>query len=186
MLVRLVLVTTLLVPATALADDTTAPEPASYRRYTLAADAVGVGLLVAGGFSEGEGGRDTDASDALFTAGGLTMMFGAPIVHASRGHAGRAVGSFLLRGGLAGLGTIIAVSANSDCHDSSAADDGAWFPSDFLCELDYVGYGVLGGLVVASAIDAAFLTDEDPEPATWAPQAWATSHGAGAGVAFTW
>jgi hypothetical protein len=180
MLVRLCLIASLLVPATALADD----EPTtSYRSMTLTADAVGIGMLVAGGYAEGENGRDTDASNALFAVGGLTTLFATPIIHIARGHKERGVGSILMRGGLAGLGMAIAFSANNDCHDDK--NDGLGDP-DFLCELDYVGYGVLGGLIAASVIDAAFMTDEKVERATWAPQAWANQHGAGAGVALTW
>jgi hypothetical protein len=49
-----------------------------------------------------------------------------------------------------------------------------------------VGYGILAGLVVASALDAAYMTDEKVERESWAPQAWANPHGAGAGVAVIW
>lgn len=180
----------LLVPASALAQPA---EPAqeeattSYRHQTLAVDGIGLALLVAGGLSEGENGRDTDASNALFTVGGLTMLLGAPIIHGARGHTGRAAGSFLMRAGLASGGMVVAIAMNSRCGDGHAAEEGALFGDDFLCELDYIGYGMLGGLVVASVIDAAFMTDEAIEPGSqWAPQVAATSDGVRVGAAFAW
>lgn len=179
----------LLGSATAFAQPPREPPPAteSYRLQTFAVDGVGLALLVAGGLAEGEGGRDTQTSETLFTVGSLAMVFGAPIVHGIRGHRERAVGSTLLRVGLAGAGMLVAVQMNSGCGDGDPPEDGALFDDDFLCELDYAGYGVLGGLVLASVLDAAFMTDETVAPARWSPQLAATRDGGvRAGLAFAW
>jgi hypothetical protein len=171
----IILIAILLESATAFAqpgEPWSEPVTESYRHQTLVVDGIGLALLVAGGLSEGEGGRDTAASEALFTAGGLTMLVGAPLVHGIRGHRGRAAGSALMRAGLASAGMFVAVSINRGC-------DG------LLCELDYVGYGVLGGLALATLLDAAYLTDETVET-QWSPQLAATTDGVRAGVAFAW
>lgn len=185
MLGRLVVVMSLLVSATASAEDVSDVPTTSYRGYTLAADAVGLSLLVAGGLAEADDGRDTSASEALFTGGILTTAFATPLIHLSRGHGGRFVGSFLLRSGLAGLGMVVAMEANSGCDDGQPASEGTLFDDDFLCELDYIGYGFIGGLLVASALDAAFMTDEEVAP-TWSPRVWASRDGGGAGAAWVW
>jgi hypothetical protein len=177
MLLRFALVTLLFstLPRSAFADDGTGDtEVTHYYHLTLAADAVGVATLVAGGLAEGPGGRDTAASNALFTGGALTMAFGAPIIHLARGHAGRALGSFALRSAAAGAGMLVAVAANT-CDPNT----------ELLCKLDYVGYGFLGGLVVASAIDAAINTEERVPRTTrvWTPTVSASSEGARIGFA---
>lgn len=177
MMVRPLLVASLLVPAAALADDG-AVETTSYRKYTMAADAIGLALFLGGDAGEGD-------NDALMTAGALSMWFATPAIHASRGHYDRALGSWLMRSALAGTGMVIAVSANSDCDDG-VDTGGGLLGDDFLCELDYLGYGLLGGLAVAMAIDAAFLTNEKAEPATWTPQLAASRDGVRAGFAFAW
>jgi hypothetical protein len=176
MLIRLLLVSTLLVPATAFADDELT---VSYRRMTITADAIGLGLLAAGGIAGSHDDHSpTDARQALWAMGSATML-GTPIIHIARGHTERGVGALLMRGGLAGIGALVGYTANRGCADGVKN-------GDEFCELDYVGYGVLGGLVVAAAFDAAFLTDEKVERETWAPQAWVNPNGAGAGVSVIW
>ena len=182
MFARAVLVTSLLLPATAFADE----ETTSYRAYTLSADALGVALFLAGGLAEDDNGRDTELSGGLFATGALTLALAAPTIHFVRGHRGRAIGSWLMRSTMAGAGAILAITANSDCDDGMT-EPGEFLGDDFLCELDYVGYGVLGGLVLASVIDAAFLTDEKVERAPgWAPSLTANRDGVRAGVAWQW
>jgi len=173
-------VATLLGSATAARaeDEPAEEETTSYRQYTLTADLVGISLLAGGGLMEGDDGRDTDASQALYTVGTMTALFATPAIHLIRGHGTRALGSLGMRAGLATLGALIAVSANSDCHSS--------LNGDLFCELDYMGYGILGGLVVASALDAALLTDEKVEHATWAPQVAATRDGVRVGATWLW
>ena len=161
-------------PRSAFADDDNeVMVVTNYRHLTLGVDAVGFAALVAGGFAEGPGGRDTPTSNALFTVGAIGMTLGSPIIHLARGHAKSASASFLLRAGLAGAGMYVAVAANS-CNSEE----------EFLCELDYIGYGFLGGLVAASVLDAAFNTEErmPRSGSTWAPTVSATHDGARVGV----
>jgi hypothetical protein len=154
------------------------PEPVttSYRGYTLAADATSLALLLAGAHLERPGGGDTRESDALFTVGGLGAFFASPIIHLARGHGGRAMSSFLIRGVLASAGMYTGIIMMSGCEG-------------LLCELDGIGPGMFGGLVVASLIDAAFFTTEVREvredARTWTPQVSASSEGARIGVAGT-
>lgn len=173
MRVAIVAVACVLGSATTASAEDLHVETTSYWKTTAAVDAVGLGLLVAGGFAEGEGGRDTEASNTLFALGGATVMLGAPLVHAARGHGGRAVKSVLLRGGLAGVGMMLAMGANSGCEG-------------FLCGLDYVGYGMFGGLVVASIVDASMNTTERVRPPRWTPQVAASADGVRVGAAWTW
>ena len=161
-----------LLPRSAVAnDDSDAVVTTNYRHLTVSADALGIGLLVGGGLAEGENGRDTQLSNTLFATGYLSASLATPIIHFARGHRGRAVGSFLLRQGLAGAGMLLAMESQRGC-------DG------FLCELDYVGYGVLGGLITASMIDAALMTEEHAprERGTWAPTISASHQGARVGI----
>lgn len=139
----------------------------------MTVDGIALGMFVAGGIVEGPGGRDTDASEALMSIGMLGGMFGSPIVHLVRGHGIRAVQSFGLRSLATSVGMAVAVSMRDGC-------DG------FLCEMDYLGYGFIGGLAVAAAIDAAYLTEERVERTTVVPTIAATSDGARVGVAWTW
>lgn len=186
MQVRLVAASMLLLCATAAAEEP-APTTTSYRAQTLAADAVGLSLLIGGSLAEEDGGRDTQLSDTLFTAGGLTMMFATPAIHLLRGHRQRAASSLVTRVGLSAGGFLVAMYANANCGDGEPPPDGALFDDDSLCELDYVGYGVFGGLVVASVVDAAFRTDEPARPhPRWSPQLSATRDGVRAAVAWAW
>jgi hypothetical protein len=187
-------VTGLLISATAAASppgatplSTREPEVTSYRAQTLIVDGLGIALLVAGGLSEGENGRDTRASGTLFTAGALTITLGSPVVHALNGNRSRGAGSFGMRLGLAGLGAMIAIAGRSRCDDGQPPPQGEIFDDDFLCELDYLGYGVLGGFIVASLLDAAFMTDKPVQgPPRWSPRMTASRDGVHVGAAWRW
>lgn len=191
MICRVAAVLCLLLPATAIASPPDQPAAAqdetSYRAYTLAADAFGLGLFMVGGLSEGRNGRDTTASDALFTSGLLVSYLVTPGIHLARGHRGRAIGSFFMRWGLSGTGAMLSILARSGCHDSAqSSGNGDALGGDLLCELDYIGYGVLGGLVVASIVDAAVMTDERALRASWSPVVSANRDGVRVGAAFLW
>ena len=135
------------------------PETPSYRAYTMTADAISIAALVGSFASEGANGGDSAATGPLMFLGVLGGAWAAPIIHGIRGHGGRAVASWLLREGAMGAGMIIGV-ASATCT-----------PDQWFCGLDRLGPGLLGGLIVASVIDAAFLTDETHEAATasWTP-----------------
>lgn len=168
-----VVVASLLGSATSASAEEWRVETTSYWRTTATIDALGIGTIIAGGLAEGEGGRDTPTSNALIAIGGLTATLGAPLVHLARGHGERAIGSLLLRGGLAGVGMVVGVGANAGCEG-------------FLCELEYIGYGMIGGLVVASILDSALLTTERSWTPAWTPQIAASAEGVRVGAAWTW
>jgi len=146
-------------------------EVTSYRTYTLAVDATSLGLFAAGALAEGPSGADGGPSTALMSLGLLGGMFGTPIVHASRGHWGRAAGSLAMRWLLAGAGIYVAVGS---AHCGS---------EDPQCGADRIGPGMLVGLAVASVIDAGAMTDERRPAPSWTPQVAATRGGVQLGVA---
>lgn len=174
----------LLLPATSIADD---ESTTSYRKYTLATDAVSLGALVASGLTEGQGRRDSVVTNTLLATGVASSLLTTPVIHYLRGHRERSLGSFLMRLGMAGAGALLAVTANQDCTDTRNVPSDNMLGDDFLCEYDYAGYGIIGGLAVAMALDAAFLTDERvaAEPG-WSPQLTASRDGVRAGVALSW
>jgi hypothetical protein len=138
----------------------------------LTADGIGIGALIAGGLAEGPNGRDTSASNTLFAIGTLGSMFATPLIHAVRGHGTRALGSVLLRAGGMGIGMAVGISMTS-CSSG-----------DGFCKLDGAGPGVIGGLIVASIVDAAANTDETVErPGRWSPVIAARSGGGTIGFA---
>ncbi|MEO6776610.1 MAG: hypothetical protein ABI467_26945 [Kofleriaceae bacterium] len=157
------------------------PEPAtvtvtdSYRSKTLTADGLVLGAALLGAELEGANGRDTAASNTLYPLALLGGVFATPIIHGLHGHGGRAIASYLLRATAIGAGAVIGV-ASASCT-----------PHDFLCGLDRIGPGMLGGFIVAATIDAAFMTNETHEEpvhgATWAPIVAPRQGGATAGFA---
>lgn len=150
-------------------------EHTSYRAYTLAADGLSVGALLLGFASESASGHDSDSTGPLYMVGLLGGSFATPIIHGMRGHGGRAVGSYLIRSGLMGIGGMIGMASAGRCG-----------PSEWFCGLDRVLPGMAGGLVVASVVDAALLTDETverPSGPQWAPVIAPRAGGATFGIA---
>lgn len=144
-------------------------ETTSYRAFTMAADGISIASVLGSFVTEGPDGRDTKASNTLLVLGLVGGSFATPIIHAVRGHGGRAVASYLIRTGAMTIGGLAGI-ASASC--SSGTDS---------CGLDRIGPGVVGGLIVASVIDAAFLTDETTErlaTSTWSPVI-APRHGGG-------
>jgi hypothetical protein len=133
------------------------PEPeevtTSYRGYALGADVVTTALILGGFASEGPGGRDGRHTDFLFSSAILSGVLAVPILHGAEGHADRAVGGFLLRGGMMSLGAFVALAARSGCQG-------------LLCEMDYLGYGVFGGLAAGMVLDELLLVRPTT---TWKP-----------------
>ena len=157
------------------ADEEPVPPGRSYAKYMLAVDATSVGLLVAGALSEREGGEDTAATGALFTAGALGVFFGGPIVHLSRGHGKRALASFGLRYAAITVGALAAMKL-ANCENSD----------ELFCELEAAGPGILIGFVAASLIDGALMTDEPIAEPTWTPTVSATQNGGTVGLFRRW
>jgi len=148
----------------------------SYRSITMTADALSLAAVLGGFASEGKNGEDSDLTGPLYMVGMLGGMFATPIIHGIRGHGARAIGSFLLRDGAAGVGAMIGV-ATASCT-----------PQEWFCGLDRIGPGMLAGLAVASAIDAAFLTDETeqrPVGVAWTPILAPARGGGTLGIAAT-
>jgi hypothetical protein len=149
----------------------------SYRPWTMAVDVVSLGTIV-GGFAM-PGNHFHDTSDAIISAGILGGFLATPIIHAARGHGMRAVGSFVLRGLVAGTGAMIGV-ATAECR-----------PEEWFCGLDRMGPGMTAGLAVAMVIDNIWLTDEHtPRPRAgqpvWSPIVAPRPGGGTLGLAASW
>jgi len=155
-----------------LPPDTPTETTSSYASWTLGADGVSIALLLAGAAAEGDGGRDTDASNTLFMTGFFGSVFATPIIHGIRRHPDRALGSFALRAGLGSLGAYLGVATASCDHNT-----------DTFCDLERIGPGFLVGIVIAGVIDAATMTTERHPAPTWAPVVSGDSHGVQLGLA---
>lgn len=145
-----------------------------YHWQTWVADGVSLGLILGGGTAEGPGGEDTTASDVLFDVGFSAAFFGSPLIHLVHGNLRQAGESVALRLGMTSLGMLVAMVANDGCD------------AGLFCELEYVGYGALGGIVAASLLDAALITHEPAASRTWTPQLAAGHGGLRVGAAFSW
>lgn len=155
----------------------TAPQPQgvqSYGKLTLLADGLAVGILVL---------AISEESEDLAKLSVGTYLVGAPIVHASRGRVGRGLLSTTMRVALPVVGAMAGASMESEkpCND----------PYDDYCGDDEgpdggIVLGMLGGVLAASIIDAAYLAkgDEPMRPATaWQPTARRTNGGVALGIA---
>jgi len=149
----------------AAADDS---EVTSYRAWTITADGLSTAAALGGIWAVHE--DNTPAANVLITAAALGFL-ATPIIHATRGHLERAAASaWLLRGTFASIGMLTGVAIEGRCHE-------------LFCELDAGFLGAFGGIVVAAAIDSAFLTDE-VRP-RWSPQVAASREGARIGIALS-
>jgi len=157
-------------PASAQAPKVAPTPEASYRHVTMAIDAVGISLIAASTLAYSKRGGDDPLAVGLLLAGGVTM-FGTPIVHARHGHGARAGASYLLRSVFVTAGMVAGMEVGC------ARDPG------LLCGLGpELGWGVVGGYVVASAFDALFLHDFN---STWTPTLTPSEDGARVGLART-
>jgi hypothetical protein len=116
----------------------------SYSLQIVASDAIGYGLFALGVAFESDAGRDTVASETLFTIGGGTVLLGGPAIHLAHGEVGRAALSFGLRVALPIVGAAIGVRSAS-CGDAN------------LCGLDEALAGLAIGSVIASVVDATLI-----------------------------
>ena len=166
-------------PLPAPASPTEPPiEVTSYRSHILVASGLGIAALVGGAMAEGEDGRDTQASEALFGIGMATTFLAPPLVHIAHGEAKRGLASLGLRWGMASIGGFVAVAA-ANCDP----DVDGWF-----CDLEAFAPGALAGVAVASLIDALTLTEQRrirPTERTFAPVLSASSSGGHIGLAGT-
>lgn len=132
-----------------------------YGLETFAVDAAAVALVAAGTSID---------SEAMVGAGLLTAGLGAPLLHASKGHTGAAVGSLALRLGA----TVILANLGA-----TAGCDGD------LCALGNAAIGAMAGYGAAALIDAVFLSraTHTERRARYVPRFTASAAGATVGVA---
>ena len=144
----------------------------SYRFETLLVDGLSVGTFFLGLATD----QSNKLRDPLLVAGASGGLLAAPLIHGLRGHSGRAGGSLALRTAGVVVGAGIGVAAADGCA-----------PSDGSCNDLRAGLGLLSGFLVASAIDAAMMTDElEHRPAQtsrWVPVITPRSNGGTFGVA---
>ena len=149
----------------------------SYRSMTMTVDAISIAALLGSFATQGKAGADNGVSVSLFAIGGLGAVYGVPIIHGVRGHWARGVASWMIRESTMGVGMLVAVSTAPCTREQ-------WF-----CGLDRISPGMAGGLVVASVIDAVFLTDEKqqraPTGTAWTPLLAPGRGGGTIGVAAT-
>jgi hypothetical protein len=150
-----------LVPTAPAAGATDAAAPEGdlhwYGWQNLGVDLAATAILAGGVASENKG---------LLVAGAGVYAFGSPLVHFSRGHVGRGVGSLALRVG-APLLTGLLTEASIDCDNNNC--DGAEYLMPF----------VTGGMVAIGAAlldDVAFTFEREPAR-TWTPVVTPVAHG---------
>ncbi len=157
-------------------------DPPAYTMDIVGADAVSLGLMLAGARSEGPSGEDGDATGALFLGGISTHLAGGPIIHLAHGQGRRAALSFVLRAVIPTTLGLMSISANEGCEEG------------FLCELDDFGAYFVGGMVVASVIDWGFLSHgsvlakrqlRSPSVPMWSPTMAPAPGGAQVGIVGT-
>lgn len=137
---------------------------------TLALDAAGIGLLAASTFAYAHRGGDDALASGLAVAGGLSVL-GSPIVHGVRGHGARAGASYLLRSVFVSAGAVVGMRV------------GCAGRPDWFCGLGpELGWGMVGGFVVAGALDAWLLHGTS---STWTPTVMPADDGARVGLAKT-
>lgn len=130
------------------------PEVETYGGWVLGTGGAGLVLMLLGAASEGDGGRDSEATEAFYGFGMLGYLLSGPIVHGAKGEVGRAFGSLALRVAIPMVTSSIAMSM-ADCDDTQ----------DWFCELDYMGPGLFVGAAAATVIDAIWLAKREREPA---------------------
>jgi len=150
-----------------------APVP-SYRSTTMAVDAIGIGVMTVGliGFARDD---TSDASMGLALAGLTVSAFGTTVVHGVRGGKGQALKSYLLRAMSATTGMLIGLGA-AHCEDEKLF-------AQLGCAMKGMTWGVGGGLVAASVLDALFMHGSSSEkPRRWAPMIAPGDGGARVGI----
>ena len=156
----------------AIPEERPAPEETeeTYRGWIVGTSAASLGLFGLGLLSEGEGGRDTEASNTLFSLGMGGFVLSGPTVHVFQGNWRGALGSLGLRLFVPGLTMVIAV-ATADCDE-------------LFCELDRMAPGWVAGAALATIIDAAFLAKKKKprESPSVLPYAGASRNGGLVGV----
>lgn len=167
-----------------LASDHTAQPPIQRRWYgweTLAIDGVALSVLIATGVAESNAYKPWDTYAALVYPGLAAYTLGPPIVHAARGHWGKAGASFALRAGslLVVTGAVVVSLQDDPGCESSSTSSGCGGTNPLL---------YLGALAIpaAVAIDAAVVANEDVPPrevAQWHWSPWLDARARAGGMA---
>jgi hypothetical protein len=161
-----------------LVEDSPSEPPSSYRALTITVDAIAIAALLGSFATQGKEGPDNGLSVSLFAIGSLGGVYTVPILHATHGHGKRGVASWLVREGAVGAGVMFGL-ASASCKNEFE-----------ICGLNRVGPGATAGLIVASVIDAVFLSGETeqrpsvgPAGTTWSPSLAPTRGGGTLGLA---
>ncbi len=145
MRVLVALVTIAALSTSVRADPSETEDVSSYRLQTAIADASVLGLALLGPKS-GHGG-------ALGALAVTTFAIGAPLVHVYHHQMARAGASLALRIGLPLLGLVIGSAlGKSKCGEYCDND----------ADVVGAGFGALGGAILASVIDTAYLARGEP------------------------
>jgi hypothetical protein len=147
-----------------------------YGDFTLLADGGALALLLAS-----IAVNDRDTREGVLVMSGVTYLVGAPVVHLTRQRAMASLGSLGLRAGMPALGALLGsqLSGLADYNDGDEVVIGTV-------------YGVLGGILSAVVLDAAFIAWEPLSPSegasarsepSWSPSLVLTNTHAGLGVA---
>jgi hypothetical protein len=133
----------------------------------IVGDGVALGMIAVGAATD---------FDIGIILGVPTYVVRAPIMHMSRQRYGRAAASLAMRVGLPLVGVVVGDRVDASCGSPPCMGD----------ELRNVYVGLLGGVVLASVLDAAFLASGDaPERQSqsgWTPTARPTQGGLALGV----
>jgi hypothetical protein len=137
-------------------------------------------VLIATGVAESNAYKPWHAYAALVYPGLATYTLGPPIVHAARGHWGKAGASFALRAGslLILTGAVVVSLQDAGC-DAGSTSSGCGGTNPLL---------YLGALAIpaAVAIDAAVVANEDVPPrevAQWHWSPWLDARARAGGMA---
>lgn len=150
-----------LVSQSAGADEPTEDPPVeSYQGRILAADAMAVGIFIAG--------VATEQSEILIFSAPMYMLI-SPAMHVSNDRSSHAVGSLLMRAGVPLLGYAVGQKIDGGCGSGCGGPSSAGLS------------GFVGGAVVASVLDVIFLAQGDErradQPLAWSPVAGPTQEG---------
>jgi hypothetical protein len=147
----------------------------SYRGQLLASDAIAVGLLLVAANTD-----DNDRGEGFAKLSVATYALGAPVIHLTKNRGGRAFASLTMRIAFPIIGGMLfdSLRPSPQCDDYYDYCDSG--PSDEMV------LGVIGGVLAASIVDAAYLGRGDApkveQAPGWAPTARATQGGFAVGV----
>lgn len=148
--------------ATAAVAVTTESEVVDYRWQIAIADAASIALV----FSQSRPGA---------TIGAFVYLLGGPVIHGANGEGGRTAASLALRLGMPLAGALAGAKLASS-RSSCSADDIDCDSGELAGGLLGFGVGVLGAMILDSALIARpHVVHKEPQR-TWVPQFTVTPH----------